>query len=97
MKEIKYRIPKAEKPDAKCVGMDAKRYAKAEQYFIDNGLVFSRNGGKTFTHTIHILRAQCAAWAEYAFGNKYINTMTNIINVREFGLAQKELDNLWRI
>ena len=90
------RISAKEKP-INCAGMDAERYALAEQYFINTGIIHSHNGGRTFSRTVHILRAQCAAWAEFAFGNHRINTMTNVLHWRERELAQNELDRLWEL
>ena len=95
-KETIYQIPKSDKPVI-CAGMNSRRYDMAEHYFINTGLIFSNNGGKTFKRTIHILRPQCAAWAEFAFGNHEINTVTNVLYWREQELAQRELDNLWKL
>jgi len=88
-------IPVKERP-VKIAGMDDFRYAFAQQYFISNGLVFSHNGGKSFGKVVHILRCQCASWAEFACGNHKINTITNILSWREQEVAQRELDTLWQ-
>lgn len=79
-----------------CAGMEKERYTKAGQYFLENGLVFSHNGGKTFNKTVHILRLQCAAWAEYAWGSRKVNTNTNILSWKEKEITQHILDTLWK-
>jgi len=88
------RIPTKEKP-IQAAGMNLQRYEFAHQYFLTHALMFSNNGGKSFKRTVHILHPEAASWAEFAFGNKQINTITNVTGLHEQKLAQTELNQLW--
>lgn len=85
------RILKKESP-VWTADMSQDKYEFARQYFIDTGIIFSHNGGKSFNHTVHILRAQCTAWAEFARGKTTTHEVGN--SWRETELAQRELDKL---